>query len=576
MFWRITLSAILVISFFGSAFTDETAIHLAVAPPTLRIRAQEAIPDTMPVVATVAGARGETESFQLIVRAAGGKLEGVHVSYTALENEAGNSIPADAVTLFREVFVPVRHSVRRAAEPPGLVPDPLVPFVNPYTGDPIPVPRWDGSQRVGPRFGADRFEVWPGQNQPLWVDIALPYGTPAGVYRGSIAVRADGVAEVSVPVELTVWGFDLPKGPTHENHFGGFERVATYLGVDPDSEAFHTVEDRFAAMMAGHRLNPPLPRRLRPKAGDDGAIQVSDEQAKQIVDFVNRFHITNIDVPRAPFGDPAGADRDKAARYYQSWYAFLERLGWTDGAYIYLLDEPNDKEAYDRVRQLAAAVDEAEPRLRCLVVEQPYTNNPDWGVLDGAVDIWCPLFGFVDEESIDRVRAQGDDVWSYTALVQTAPDYHPRYEEVRGDLPPFWQIDFPVTSYRIAPWLNRRYNITGLLYWSSVYWDSPPRNPWDDPGFRISYNGEGSLFYPGNEAGIDGPVASIRLKNLRDGMEDYEYFQILEDLGGGAEVEAIVRQAVPTWGTWLQAPDALPRLRQQLAEAIIARMATSE
>ena len=37
-------------------------------------------------------------------------------------------------------------------------------------------------------------------------------------------------------------------------------------------------------------------------------------------------------------------------------------------------------------------------------------------------------------------------------------------------------------------------------------------------------NGNGYLYYPGE----NGPVASIRLKVLRDGLEDYEYFYLLK------------------------------------------------
>ena len=129
---------------------------------------------------------------------------------------------------------------------------------------------------------------------------------------------------------------------------------------------------------------------------------------------------------------------------------------------------------------------------------------------------------------------------------------------MKDDHPPFWRIDFPVTAYRAAPWLNRRYGITGLLYWSIVYYGSPERDPWDDPGFRVRWNGEGALFYPGDRAGIEGPVASIRLKNLRDGMEDYEYFVLLEQRGGRDAVDAIVREAVPTWGSWKATPKPSP------------------
>jgi hypothetical protein len=374
-----------------------------------------------------------------------------------------------------------------------------------------------------------------------------------------------------MPVRLIVWDFTLPEGPTHENHFGGFSYVANYYGLDGKSDRYYLLEDRYIKMMADHRLNPPLPRRLHPEVGEDGAINVDDEKDQKITEFVDRYHLTNIEIPRAPFRDILGGDRAKAVRFYRSWYAYLEKKGWAKGAYLYMLDEPNDAEEYERVRQLGALLREAEPRIRRLVVEQPYTQNPAWGALDGAVDIWCPLFAFIHEPSVKHVQTRGDEVWSYTALVQDAPRYHPEYEKVKDDNPPYWQIDFPVVSYRVAPWLNRRYGITGLLYWSTVYWASPKRNPWDDPGFRVEFNGEGQLFYPGGEAGVEGPIASIRLKSLRDGMEDYEYFAILEQRGGKPLVDEIVRTAVPTWGSWDQNPHRLPELRRALAEEIVRR-----
>jgi hypothetical protein len=37
-------------------------------------------------------------------------------------------------------------------------------------------------------------------------------------------------------------------------------------------------------------------------------------------------------------------------------------------------------------------------------------------------------------------------------------------------------------------------------------------------------NGEGFLFYPGKKYGIDGPLGSMRLEAIRDGMEEYEIF----------------------------------------------------
>ncbi|MGC9328798.1 MAG: glycoside hydrolase domain-containing protein, partial [Candidatus Hinthialibacter sp.] len=516
-------------------------------------------------------ARNEVESSQIVITAAGGNLERIEYGVSSLQSEEQGEIPQESLTLYREVFVPVRHSSPRAAQPPGWYADPLVPWKNPYTGEEIRSPRWVDNKLEGGRFGATGFDLWENHHEALWLDIRIPKDARAGEYKGFLSVRARNAAEARIPIRVTVWDFTLPDGPTHENHFGGFSYVARYYDLDRNSDRYHLLEDRYIEMMAAHRLNPPLPQRLHPERSESGAIEVTEEFDRDLTAFVNRYAVTNIEIPRAPYSDVTGEDREESVQYYRSWYAYLKEKGWGKGAYLYMLDEPNDAEAYERVRQLGAVVREADAGIRRLVVEQPYTQNPDWGSLDDAIDIWCPLFGFIHGPSIQEKQDQGDEVWSYSALVQSAPRYHPEYEQVKNDNPPYWQIDFPVLSYRIAPWLNRRYGITGLLYWSTVYWQSPRRNPWDDPGFRIRFNGDGFLFYPGDGERIEGPVASIRLKNLRDGMEDYEYFAVLEELGGKDAVDAIVRRAVPTWGTWNQNPMDLLELRRDLAEEIVKK-----
>jgi len=77
-----------------------------------------------------------------------------------------------------------------------------------------------------------------------------------------------------------------------------------------------------------------------------------------------------------------------------------------------------------------------------------------------------------------------------------------------------------------------KYGLTGLLYWSVNYWTT---NPYEEPmNTPWAQNGNGSLYYPGP----DGPVPSIRLAILRDGMEDYEYLHRLRELVSGARARA--------------------------------------
>jgi hypothetical protein len=51
-------------------------------------------------------------------------------------------------------------------------------------------------------------------------------------------------------------------------------------------------------------------------------------------------------------------------------------------------------------------------------------------------------------------------------------------------------------------------------------------NPWEKTETYPTGNGDGSLLYPSRD-GLNHPVASIRLKMLREGLEDYELLRLL-------------------------------------------------
>jgi hypothetical protein len=563
--------------------SDDKPLGLTVLGAMERI-AQHEKPFGAPA-AEIAAARNEVESFQVVVAAPKGNLRVTQAEISDLVGDGGAKIARENVKLYREEYVRVRMSTSRAELPPGLYPDPLVPVINPVTGQPIePLnqhrERWGESLVMrGNDMYALPFEVFQGQNQPLWVDVHVPKNAPAGVYRGTFRVVArEGKAEI--PVSLTVWDFTLPDGPTHRNHFGTFSSIARYFNVKRDSDRFREIEARYCQAMAEHRLNPPLPEHLLPKVNADGSLTIVPERHAALEKFINELHVTDFEIPRAPFAtlpgstarpdykDIAPAQREKAQRYYRAYYDYVRQNGWDKRAYIYLLDEPNLRENYEQVLVLGQLVHEAVPELKCLVVEQTYLQDPSWPDMDPAIDIWCPLWGFIDRDSTREKIAHGDEVWSYTALVQRTPPYHPQYQQLKDKDPPYWHIDRPLVVYRIPTWVNRQYGITGLLYWSTV---TAVIDPWFNPAFAHPrhFNGGGHLFYPGVPCGIDGPVASIRLKNLRDGMEDYEYFALLEKHGGKDAVQKMVDRIAPNWWDYTRDPQTLQAARRELAEAIV-------
>ncbi|HEX8041560.1 MAG TPA: glycoside hydrolase domain-containing protein [Chryseosolibacter sp.] len=554
--------------------------------------------------AVIKAARNETESFQVVVHALKRNAVVVNAAMSDLTGSAG-VIKKENAALFREEYTRVRLSTPRAGLPPGLYADPLVPFIDPQTGKPIeprsqsrPSP---GSSVVtrGYEMYACPFEVWKGQNQPIWIDVSVPKDAAPGDYKGtfSIAVydgapgeipKNDGVMFPGAPsgpqdrmtrnytiaVTLTVWDFALPDGPTHRNNFGGVNRAANAFGVDPGSREFQEIELNYCRMMAENRINPPIPDSLWPPVNNDGSLQVVPGRTEALKKFIADLHVTDFPVPPAPFEQMLTVNREKAVRYYREFYRYLQDNGWHKRAYLYMLDEPNTKESYDEVVALGKLVEEGAPDLQRLVVEQPYPQDPSWADIDPAVDIWCPLFSFIDPDKINEKIARGDEVWSYTALAQRAPSYSPKYQEVSGYDPPYWAIDQPLTAYRMPAWIDRQYDINGYLYWTTDYSDrsvTGVMDPWFLPIYAASgkhFSGEGYLMYPGKPCGINGPVASLRLKNVRDGMEDYEYFAILEQLSSREQVKNLVSSIVPNW--WAKpAPKDFLNVREKIAGEIV-------
>lgn len=537
--------------------------------------------------ANIAAARNEWESFQVVVGTSGENILVIGAEISDLTGPDGAKIPKEQVTLYREEYVRVRKSTPRAELPPGLYADPLVPFVNPITGELIEPrrrvqERWGGpSKMLGEDMVGIPFEVFRGQNQPIWVDLHVPKDAPAGDYRGTFRVRVREKGALEIPVVLTVWNFTLPDRPTHGNHFGNFRNVARFFDVDPDSDKFREIEMRYCRAMVEHRLNPPIPTYLLPEVNQDGSLAIAPERHEALKKYLAEMHVSEFEIPRAPFARLSVAatgtdyatippqEREKALRYYRGYYDYLKQNGWQEGAFVYLWDEPNLKENYEQVLVLGQLVHEAAAELKCLVVEQTYPHDPSWPDIDPAVDIWCPLWAFIDRDTIQQKIAEGDQVWSYTALVQRAPSYHPQYEQVKGLDPPYWHIDRPLIVYRVPTWINRQYGITGLLYWTTV---TAVLDPWNNPAFAHPghFNGGGYLFYPGLPCGVDGPVASMRLKNLRDGMEDYEYFALLQAKSGDAAVKQFVDKVAPNWWDYCRDPQVLLDVRRQLAEKIEA------
>jgi len=443
-------------------------------------------------------ARGEYEPFQVIVTARGENL--THINLTISDLEGPQKIDNSHFTLYREHYIEVKKSSPVWRGPPNLplgvgwYPDALIPFIDPQTKQDI----------QGAKYDAVPFDLAAGRNQPLWVDLFVPYDIPAGLYRGNCTISSDQGSE-AIPIELTVWDFDLPRRPSLRSRFEGGEVVLQHkLMGEGDYTRMNAIN---VGIWAGGGSWQCLP--IRPAA-------------------------------------PVQTWTEKESSYPEEVRPYL---------YNYTTDEiSNCKDLYEPVREWARNI-HAGSSIKNLIVMVPTPELYDDGTGRPAVDIWVVLpaqsYEPADVERIREAEGLGCEVWSYNCNVQDS--YSPK-----------WQIDFAPLNYRIHPLINQSYGFPGLLYWRVDLWSEDPWTTFAD----LDYPGNGHLIYPGEPTGILQPVPSMRLKYLREGVEDYEYVEILKNLGQKEFALRTIQPVAADWKHWTADPQALYRVRRVLGEKI--------
>ena len=522
---------------------------------------------------TLAGARNEWVSFQILLRS-DTPVAQINIEPGDLRGPTGSALRQADAQLYRQHQLHLETGTyRNDSFKPDWYPDPLVPFRDPTTGKKL----------QGARISAVPFDLPANDTHGFWVDLWVPANAAPGNYRGvyRATTGADGARDI--PVALTVWNFTLPQTPTLVTEFGSprlrdYYREQTKAGKLSEPSDWSAVEAQCAQLLSDHRFNATPPRELlRPAPQPDGSFQIPSAQVQALREFVDRYHLNALLTPHpsSAVKDPE-TERDKL----RAWLAAFDRAAQELNRpgvlyYTYLKDEPNTLEDYRYVQKWGRAVREAKSAVKVLVVEQPWTEpgqggaDSAWGDLYGAVDIWCPLFSLHRQDSAARRQALGETIWTYTALCQGPPT-------------PWWHIDFPLLNYRVPAWMAWRDGMKGLLYWGGMSYWRQTEDPWTQAPFYtgngkpqqdkkgIVFRGEGSLIYPARLVGYDGVVPTLRLKALRDAIEDYEYLAILQRLGKTAEAQKIVRSLTETFFQWDKDAAAYEQARAKLAGLITA------
>ncbi len=273
--------------------------------------------------------------------------------------------------------------------------------------------------------------------------------------------------------------------------------------------------------------------------------------------------------------------------YLKQFQDHLEANGWLGKEYLYWVDEPKQKD-YNFVRQGMKTINEAAPKLTRFITE----NNPGPEIMD-VTDIGCPVLAKFDPVKSKDWIAKGRQMWSYLMTWPKEPHLN-------------LFIDADAINLRMWSWMSYRYHLSGILVWNSNAWNaegcSPPgvlQNIWEDPmtymdghgtpaGSAAEYgNGDGMFFYPPNHDPnndktkyMTGPVPSLRLEILREGLDDYDYLIMLENCVKNARNDQLnlAKKAKPLLNfgaevfvneqNYTKDPEVLMKCRQQMGNLL--------
>ncbi|GIO15155.1 hypothetical protein J19TS2_47100 [Cohnella xylanilytica] len=448
---------------------------------------------------------------------------------------------------------------------PGLFPDPLLPL-----GD------------------GGRLKVPPRQWRALWIEAVADAGELPGVHAISVAfLSEEGATIAKETFALEVLPLELPEQELLHTEWFHADCLATHYGVDVFSERHWELIEAYIATASAHGVNmlltplftPPLDTAVggeRPTVqlvdvtlGRDGKYAFGFEKLTRWIGMAERAGIRFFEfshlftqwgakhAPKIEVLEEGAAERTKRTKRF-GWHtdaagdeygeflaqflpaiaAYVREHGLADRVYFHVSDEPREEhlEPY-RI---------ASERLRRHVGGLP--------VLDALSD-----FSFYERGLVSRPVAANDhiepfleagvpELWTYYCCVQ--------YKEVANRF-----FDMPSARSRILGAQLYKFGLKGFLHWGYNFWYSHYSlravNPYETTDADCAFpSGDAFLVYPGEE----GPVESIRLKVVREALQDLRALRLLERLAGREETlrlledglgEPLTFRAYPRGDAWL-------------------------
>lgn len=455
-------------------------------------------------------AKNESESFQAVIYPGNTPLNNVTWSLSPLKNANGDSVPA---TVSMVGYVQVKQQPRYRIPFLGWYPDPILPL-----------------QSVK--------SIPENEVLPLWIKTDVSSTAPAGTYKGELTINSDqGTKKLNI--ELEVWDFQLPKTSDFRmlSQFIRLNSMSQFMPPKTPASSFNErsnqLTERFENWMLSYKLQPGNIYSSRPPQWDT-------KRLRELVDLgLNAINLSYIKIDRN------NANNYNEAEYWKIVETQIENIKkyiptlkesgvWDNNdvlKYIFLFDEWPGKNI-DIVYKTAARLKKEFPTVKLMTTatDVTYGINKKDGDL---IDIWIPHVDVLQSNKMymDYARTENRQFGWYFAVGAYAP------------YPNFWLENEVIQSRISMGALSYIYNTPIFVYWAVNRWfnNNPrslvkgPKTLWKPDSYgnkaKNIANGEGSIFYArvsNDNLGVE-PVSTLRMENVRDGIEDYEYYVLLNE-----------------------------------------------
>ena len=384
-----------------------------------------------------------------------------------------------------------------------------------------------------------RFDLEGECNVTYLINIVTTDDSVAGEYALTVRLCEDGEVYGEYPLTVTVWNFAIHPKKHMDTAFGISKNFIEQRQKTDDIDALY--KKYYDTMLTRYHI-----------CGYHLPYDILDERADEYLDDPR---VTTFIIPYDVPDETIVAYREKLSR----------KPEWFKKGFFYVVDEPCDMAAYERIEASHERLSRLYPDYQAV---SPFFKDPQDGKGVRAVDllekfcsVWCPKINLYKDEwfcdYMHRRDAMGDRAWWYVCWEPGLP-----YSNLFVDMDGF--------HHRVLLWQQYLHDVRGLLYWTTTWWRDA--NPWDSASTVQDLScycfGDGSLFYPGDRVGIDGPVGSLRFEILRYGIEDFYMLQMAEEVFGREWVDEKVKRVSPNVREYNDDHAVLDEMRVLIGEAL--------